>query len=444
MKNILLSIGLFLLACTGYAQIITTAAGDSLQGYNGDDITAVTAHLNSPIGVALDGAGNLYIADRDNNRIRKVTPAGIITTIAGVGGMGGYSGDGGPATAAKLHAPLGIAIDAIGNIYFSDVYNQRIRKINTSGIITSIAGTGIIGYNSDNIPATSANLNYPHGVAFDLAGNIYFADFYNDRIRKINSAGIISTYAGTGVEGYNGDNQPATAAQIYHPYGIATDAADNLYIADLSNGRVRKVAVSGNITTIAGNGTAGTMGDGGPATNAQLTLVSVAVDNFNNIYIADATNHLVRKVDASGTIRRVAGTGLPGYNGDNIAATEAQLANPTGIAVDAAGNIYIADFRNNRIRHINSTVGVGPVITMADDILIYPNPCSGQFMVNIVSAVDAEVQVSITDLSGQRIKEFTVRTNAPRNVPFDVAPGIYILYGRTQDKTWRETVVVNR
>ena len=235
-----------------------TAGIETVAGYVplGDGGAATAAALMNPGGVAVDAAGTLYIADTDNNRIRKVTTAGVITTVAG-NGLAGAGGDGGQAVFASLHSPHGVAVDAAGNLYIADTDNNRIRKVTPAGIITTVAGTGISGHSGDGGPATAARLNYPVGVAVDAAGNLYIADTGNSRIRKVTPAGVITTLAGTGIGGYSGDGGPATAAQLKYPFGVAVDAAGNLYIADSGNNSIRKVTPAGIITTVAGNGTAG-------------------------------------------------------------------------------------------------------------------------------------------------------------------------------------------
>ena len=286
-----------------------------------------------------------------------------ITTIAG-NGTKGFSGDGGPATSAELAAPEGMAMDAAGNLYFVDVQNFRVRKISSSGTISTVAGTGTRGSSGDGGPATSAAM-VPFSVAVDSAGNLYITDIA--RIRKVTPSGTISTVAGTGRGGFSGDGGPATSAQIFAPEGVAVDTAGNIYIADTDNHRIRKVTPAGTITTVAGNGTKGFSGDGGPATGASLNdPTRVTVDAQGNLYIADEQNNRVRKVTAAGVISTLAGTGIGGYSGDGGPATSAMLFTPYDVAVDAAGNVYIADSQNNRIREvtpdgkINTVAGNGP------------------------------------------------------------------------------------
>ncbi|MBW2596747.1 MAG: hypothetical protein JRC93_12420, partial [Deltaproteobacteria bacterium] len=264
--------------------IIKTVAGNGTDGFSGDGGPATEAQLDSPTSVTVDSSGNLFIADSDNFRIRKVDPSGIITTVAG-NGTYGYSGDGGPATEAQLSWTYGVAVDASGNMYIVDTYNQCIRKVDASGIITTVAGDGISGYNGDGIPATGASLNYPYSVAVDTWGNLYIDDMGNYRIRKVDPSGIITTVAGDRY-GCDGDGGPAMGAGLKMPRGITVDAWGNLYVVDRRCGQIRKVDTSGIITTVAGSGVYGGSGDGGPATEASLSfLESVAVDPSGNVYI---------------------------------------------------------------------------------------------------------------------------------------------------------------
>jgi YVTN family beta-propeller protein len=348
---------------------IFTAAGLGTAGFSGDGGPATSAKLNEPFGIAVDPAGNKIIADLLNHRIRGVNATG--TTIATIAGNGtpGFGGDGGLTINSELNQPLGVALDGAGNLYIADADNDLIRKIDAvTGIITTVAGNGTAGDSGDGGPATSAELFFPFRVAVDGAGNLYIADT-NDRIRRVDAAtGIITTVAGSGIPGFSGDNGPATAAQLDGPRGVALDAAGNLYIAEYFNSRIRKVdAATGIITTVAGDGhlpgdgtippSAG-LGDGGFAINAHLHSPSaVAVDAADNLYIADSATHVIRKVDAaSGIINRVAGQldlgqGL-NYNGDNQAATLANLRDPDDIALDDAGNLYIADALQQRVRKV--------------------------------------------------------------------------------------------
>ena len=274
-----------------------------------------------------------------------------ISTIAG-NGTNGYSGDGGVANIAQVYLPREVDVDASGNVYIADAGNNRIRKVTTSGVISTIAGTGVYGYNGDGFAATSAQLNYPRGVAVDASGNVYIADAGNHRIRKVDiSTGFISTIAGDGTAGYSGDGFAANLAKLHAPFGVAVDASGNVYIADMANYCIRKVNTSGVISTIAGTLNGGFSGDGGLATSARFYFpLGVDVDASGNVYIADAYNHRIRKIDnATKIISTIAGNGTVAYGGDGGAAITAQLQTPQGVAVDASGNVYIADTDNHLI-----------------------------------------------------------------------------------------------
>ncbi|MBD2702914.1 SMP-30/gluconolactonase/LRE family protein [Spirosoma sp. BT702] len=342
--------------------IITTVAGNGTFGFAGDGGPATSASLSYPYGVSTDHAGNLYLADRDNQRIRKVATSGIITTVAGNGSTG-FSGDGGPATAASMSYPTDVVADSLGNLYIADPNNQRIRKVNTLGVITTVAGTGSPNFGGDGGPATAATMAYPSGVAIDKLGNLFIADQGNNRIRKVNTSAIISTVAGNGTLGFSGDGGPAPNADLYYPIDVVVDKAGNLFIADQGNNRIRKVATSGVITTVAGNGTFGFGGDGGLATSANLANpTGVVVDGSGNLFIADQKNHRIRKVTPAGSITTVAGNGILGFSGDGGLAINASLDNPSGVAVDASGNLFIIDTGNNRIRKVSPA---GSITTVA-------------------------------------------------------------------------------
>ena len=422
---------------TASTGIITTVAGNGTTGFAGDGGSATSAQLNGPFAVAVDSAGNLYIADGGNNRIRKVTSSGTISTVAG-NGTGGFAGDGGAATTAELYDPVGVALDSAGNLYIADQYNDRIRKVTTTGIISTVAGGGITGYMGDGGPATSTSIQWTTGVLVDAVGNIYFSDKNGGRVRKVTAAtGLVSTIAGNGTLGYNGDDIVATSAELTYPEGIALDAAGNLYFADNGNNRVRelnlsgipkiiwptpaaisygtplstmqlnatasvqgtfsytpaagtipapgtatlsviftpydttnyKVAaanvslqVNGNgpvIQTVAGTGSIGYSGDGGLAANATVYGPNgIAFDSAGNLYIADTYNNRIRKISAStGLISTVAGNGTFGYSGDNGSALSAAIS-ARGIAVDGSGNIYMADGNHNVVRKVTASTGI--------------------------------------------------------------------------------------
>ena len=342
---------------------IATVVGNGSGRYGGDGGPASLARFQVPSAVLPDAAGNLYIADAVNNRVRRVDLAGTITTVAGNGSRG-YSGDGGPATEARLALPSGLAMDAAGNLYIADYGNHRVRRVDTAGTITTVAGDGTVGYSGDGGLAADAQLTLPYDVATDDTGNLYISDSLNHSVRRLDPAGTITTLAGDGTRGFGGDGGPATGAQLASPRRLTMDADGNLYIADIGNRRVRRVDTAGTITTVAGNGARGFAGDGGPAGSAQLTGPDgVAVDADGNLYIADISDHRVRRVDPAGTITTLAGDGTRGFGGDGGLATGAQLTSPRGLAINRDGNLLIADSGNHRIRRVglaaSQTTGPG-------------------------------------------------------------------------------------
>jgi sugar lactone lactonase YvrE len=399
------------------AGVISTVAGNGNYGFDGDGGLATAASLASPYGVAVDSTGQLLIADSDNYRIRKVTTAGQISTVAGIGSRG-FSGDGGAASAALFNFPGGMAVDSSGNLLIADTDNSRIRKLTPAGIVSTIAGNGGIGFAGDGGLATAAVLNLPGSVAVgpdgtvyisdcsnrirkvapngvisthatsswlfcsffyytyeqlsrgplavDASGNIFVADTFHYRIDKVAPDGTVSPYAGSGSSsyGFSGDGGPALSAKITEPWGIALDAAGNLYIADTWNNRIRKVTPGGIISTIAGTANAGFSGDGGPAISAQLNMpTALAVDAQNNLFVADTNNNRIRKIDlVTGIITTIAGNGTAGVSGDGGPPTQAQLDAPTNIALNANGDLFISDSTNSRIRKVTSNLTV-PTIT---------------------------------------------------------------------------------
>lgn len=326
------------------------------QGSPANNVQATAAPLTSPAQIAYDAAGNLYIADVNDNVIRKVDLAGIVTTVAGTGEQG-FAGDGGAATAAQLDSPAGIAVDAAGNIYIADTHNQRVRKV-SSGTITTIAGTGVAGFAGDGGAAASAQLSTPSALALDSGGNLYIADTDNHRIRKI-SGTTITTVAGNGEQGFSGDGAAATAAGIDSPNGVAVDATGKIYIGDTHNQRVRVVSVAGVISTLAGNGTKSYGGDGGASTSALLARPrGLSVDAAGNIYVADSDNHRIRLIAATGNTATVAGNGSQGFAGDGGLAVNAVLDTPRAPATQGAGAFAFSDTNNQVVR----LVGVDTVI----------------------------------------------------------------------------------
>ncbi len=392
---------------------VTTTAGTGVLGYTGDSAAASSATLASPSAVAYDANGNLYLADAQNHVVREIASSGQITTVAG-NGIEGYGGDSGPATSALLDTPNGVAVDASGNLYIADSHNHRIRKV-SSGTITTIAGTGAPGYSGDNDLATAAQLWLPSAVAVDSTGNVYIADTNNQRIRKITGT-TITTIAGDGEELYAGDGAAATAATLDLPTGVAVDASGNVYIADRHNHRVRMITSTGTISTIAGSGTpsfsGGFSGDGASGSAATLAKPGgVSVDGAGNVYIADTDNQRIRQM-SGGTIATVAGSNQQGFGGDSGPATSAILNFPEAVALDASGNLTIADKLNERLR-----MAAQPTLIFASGGVGVPSVPQSVTLANTGSA-------SITVASIVFTGAFTTATGGSCSAaPITLAPG---------------------
>jgi sugar lactone lactonase YvrE len=315
-------------------------------------IKATKVSISLVDGIAISPNGDIYIARRAHNVISRIDQKGQLVNVAG-SGASGYSGDGGPATKAAMNIPAGLAFDGRGNLYIADRANQRVRKVDTKGIITTVAGNGTAGFSGDGGPATKASLNLPSGLAVDSKGNLYISDRSNNRVRVVNSKGIIKTFAGNGKDGYHGDNISALKATLDKPFGLALDKDNNLYIADRGNNRIRKVDSSGLISTVAGDGGFYFIGDNGPAYRASIAgPTGVAVDGKGNVYIADRSNNRIRMVDKLGMIRTVMGTGQRDYNGDSELARETNLHLPFGVALDKKGDLLVIDRSHYRIRKL--------------------------------------------------------------------------------------------
>jgi uncharacterized protein (TIGR03437 family) len=384
---------------------LTLVAGNSRPGYSGDGGPAVKAQLNTPQGLALDGAGNLYIADSANNRVRMVTTAGVIRTFAGNGSVspgGGPSiyGDEGAATDANLHLPMGLAVDSSGTVYIADTGDNMIRNVTTDGIIHRFAGDSFPGYFGESGTATSAEFHTPSDVLVDSKGNVYVADTSNAVVRQITTDGIIHLFAGKLATGSTGDGGAATSATLTAPMALAMDSSGNLFILDNGASKVRKVDTKGVITTVAGNGTAGLIGDGGNPINASLNFpTGIAVDGSGNVYVADFLNLRIRKISGS-TISSVAGNGLLAYSGDNGQATSAQLNAPQGLVADRGGNVFIADTGNDTIRQVGRN---GVITTFVGS----GGPGSGTNELNAPQGVaeDASGNIYITDTLNARVQK---------------------------------------
>ena len=403
-----------------HAQVISTIAGGGT-AVPGDNAPATNAGLSYVADIVTDTAGNIYIADANNDRIRKIDKAGIITTVAG-GGTKVFI-DGVPATDAKLANPLGVAIDLKGNIYIADNGHNRIQKVDASGNIYVFAGNGSMGYTGDGGPAKYAGLFNSQGVTVDTAGNVYIADNGNSVVRKVDKAGIITTFAGSITSGFSGDGGPATDAELTAPNYISADNKGNFYITD--GEVIRKVNSTGIITTIAGDphGIAGYTGDGGPATAATFDYPrGNRVDSKGELYIADWWNNVIRKVDTKGVITTIAGDGFGAglstgnFSGDGGLATLAELYYPTAIAFGKSGSIYIADGENTRVRKITSltdpslnTVNVNSTLAIS----LFPNPNKGDFIIRgtVPAANSSPVSFEITNLLGQTIYKGAATVN---------------------------------
>ena len=433
-------------ASTGF---ITTVAGTGAADYYGDGVQAPTAKLHSPSDVFVDGAGNIYIADTQNHVIRKIDTAGVIHLVAGTPKSAGYSGDWGSATSAQLNQPNGVCIDQAGNVYIADTNNNVIRWVNSSATIRTFAGNGEADYQDGSTGWSwyDASFDHPMGVCVTNAGVVivadtmnctlrsvasnwvstvtitpglglsapgevvayyssghqtvylYIADTNNHRIRQFDTeANSVTTVAGNGNQGYWGDGGAATSAALNTPMGVAVDGQGNLYIADTNNNRIRMVsASSGRIYTVAGTGTAGYSGDGGPATSAKLNAPSdVFVDSAGNIFIADTFNHVIRRIDTAGVIHLTAGTPQTGgFSGDGGSATSARLNQPNGVCIDQAGNVYIADTNNNRVRKVDTT---NKITTVA-------GPASLNSPTDLV--VDGSGSIFVTDTNNNAIRLVT-------------------------------------
>jgi uncharacterized protein (TIGR03437 family) len=417
---------------------ITTAVGDGTQGFAGDGAAPATARLSLPTSVAVDAGGNLYFADSLNYRVRKLAGS-TVSTVAG-NGVISRSGDGGAATSAQLNTPLGVAVDSAGNIYIADAFNNVVRRVASNGIISIFAGTGTAGSSGDGGAATSAQLSGPQGVAVDATSNVYIADTGNNRVRKV-GGGTISTIAGSGTGGSGGDGGAATAAQLNAPFGVALDTAGNVYIADFSNNRVRKVAVNGTIATLAGSGVSGYGGDGGNATSARLNgPQGVAVDAAGNVYIADTANNRVRKVTTDGVISTLAGNGVAGYDADGGQASATQVGNPTGVAADTFGNVYIAD-GSSRVRKVFTSGIIATIAGNGQRGYSGDGGAAGSARLNGPSAVavNAAGNVYVADTSNNAVRLLQVGgfgislsaiVSAASNLSGPIAPGeVVVLYG---------------
>ncbi|MCD6013173.1 MAG: repeat containing protein [Flavipsychrobacter sp.] len=434
-KLLCCSLLVFFLGINANGQTIKTIAGDGVTQYIGDGSPATAYSLAFPRSIYVNKKGEVYVADYFNERIRKIFHD-TISTVVGTG-IQGYSGDGGPASAAELGNPDGICMDTAGNMYITEFYNNTIRKVNAATkVITTICGNGTAGYSGNGGPATAAQFQSPYKGCVDLAGNIYIADYENHRVRKFTAAtGIISTIAGNGLPGFYGDYGPATAAKLYYPSSVAIDRYGNLYISEFGNHTIRKInAATGVITTIAGTTTAGYTGDGSLAIGATLNQPNcVFVDKFGYVYISDFNNNVIRAIHPKGIMSTIAGTGGVGYTGDGGPATAATFRGPSAVFVDDSLYIYIADGDNSVIRKMQpvdtfteesiSKVGLEKVNPITFNI--YPNPSSGKFTISAEFTSDAVIEVY--NAIGQIIYSTTVQGHQTDVDLQGLPAGIYIV-----------------
>jgi len=335
-----LALGVVLFPAAARAQVVTTLAGSGSPG--SADGTGMAASFNYPTGVAVDGSGNLYVADTDNHKIRKITPAGVVTTLAGSGSPGSQDGTG---TAASFNSPYGVAVGAGGNVYVGDTGNNKIRKITPGGVVTTFAGSGSPGEQDGT--GTAATFYGPAGLAVDDGGNVFVADAFGNTVRKITSGGVVTTLAGSGTVG--DDDGTGAAASFNGPAGLAVDTGGNVYVADALNNKIRKITSGGVVTTFAGSGAQGAAE--GTGTAASFFLPSgIALDAAGNSYVADVGNSKIRKVTSAGVVSTWAGSGQPG-NADGTGAS-ASFAGPSSVASDTLGTLYVTDLANNNVRKI--------------------------------------------------------------------------------------------
>jgi trimeric autotransporter adhesin len=442
-------IGILIVLATSYrvtAQgIINTVAGNGITQYIGDGSPATNFSLGGPRGVWVDRKGAVYVANYYTTRISKIYHD-TMSTIMG-NGSSTYTGDGGQASAATFKNPDGICMDTAGNFYITDEIADVVRKVDKStGVITTVCGDGGGSFGGDGGPATGANMELPRAACVDLAGNIYVPDYGNHRIRKVNFAtGIISTVAGNGTNGYSGDGSAATSAQISYPTSVSTDINGNIYFSERGNHTVRKITVStGIISTVAGRGTQGYTGDGGLATNAELNEPScVYVDKHGFLYITDYGNNVVRAVTDVGFISTIAGNGSYGYAGDGGPAINASFLRPSSIFVDDSGYIYIADGDNSAIRKMTPIVfsGAGVKNISASSFNVYPNPSTGRFTV-YTGLQMAEGTVEVFNMLGQSVHKTNISGNETRVDILGNAAGIYFVQFTTQDGSATQKIIV--
>ncbi len=456
-------------AVNSRAVINTVAGADYLFGI-GDGGSATAAELYLPSAVALDRSGNLYIADTGTNRVRRVSPAGGITTIAGSAAPS-TGGEATVATATWLSSPMGVAVDSFGNLLIVETGTNRVRKVAADGLIRTIVGTGTAGLGPDSLPPTQTDLKSPQGICLGQSGNLYIVDTANHRVLLVPPEGVVSTAAGNGAAGSGGDGGPASLAQLNQPTACAVDTAGELYIADTYNHRIRKVDASGVIFTVAGTGIAGYEGDEGPAVSARLnTPRGVTVDDNGNIYISDTGNNAIRQVTPDGAIHTIAGTGAAGFAGDGGTALSASVSTPAGIVLDGSGDLYFADSNNSRVRELVPTGVIAPPVAPLVTPLSVVNAASlstgpiapGEVITIFGSGIGPQTGVSAlvnpdamleTELSGSRVlfdgvaaplfyaQAGQINAQAPYSVAANLTTDIQVVYQGVPVNTTTAAVV---
>ena len=427
--------------------IITTIAGNGITQYIGEGSPATAYSLALPAAVCVDKNGKVYVANNADNLIMTVYHD-TLRTIVGDTSLSGSSdsGDGHQADSAQLRNPNGLCLDTAGNIYIAEWYNDLIRKVDAhTGIITTICGVSGSGFGGDNGPATAAQLSHPHGICADPANNLYIADYDNQRIRKINlTTGNITTIAGTGANGYSGDNGPATSAALSYPNSVSADTSGNIFFAETGNNTIRRInAATGVITTIAGSGPQGFSPDGTAATSALLNQPNaVFADKYGYIYISDYGNDIIRTISPDGLIYTIAGTGAHGYSGDEGRPLDASFRGPTALCTDDSGYIYIADGTASVIRKMSPIIvlKVGVKNIAIPSFNIYPNPSTGKF--TITPAQDDNATITIVNTIGQLV--FSARGYG-KSMTIDLSghpPGMYFVhYVTTSGETTTKVMI---
>lgn len=424
LKNIIFSF-CFLFFLNTKAQTITTIAG-STQGFTNG--TGTAAQFNTPTCLVMDPSGNIYVSDRNNHCIRKITTAGVVTTFAG-SGVAGYAD--GTGTLAQFNAPSGLAIDAAGNIFAADDADHRIRKITTVGVVTTFAGSGVRGFADGT--GIAAQFGDPYGLAIDAAGNIYVGDQGNNRIRKITNTGVVTTFAGSGINGFA--DGIGTVAQFKFPIGVVVDNSGTVFVTDRANNRIRKISSTGVVTTLSGTGVAG-FADG-IGTVAQFNSPSgIAIDAAGNLFVTDCYNHRIRKITATGTATTLAGTGVAGFADGS--GTIAKFNYPQGITVDSAGALFVADASNNRIRKITGVLATNDYL-LENRISVYPNPTSSLITIELEDLIDAKM--ILFNVNGEMIQSQNLVNNKTTIDMNGLADNIYVIQITTDKYTIFKKVV---